>query len=55
MKCASLKHKHIFSAINECKHKNNIKRLWCKIVFQNAIEHIESNGGIVFIYTPLGI
>jgi hypothetical protein len=29
-------------------------RLWCKIVLQNAIEHIESNEGIVFIYIPLG-
>ncbi len=43
-----------FFTINECKHENNITRLWCKIVLQNAIEHIENNGGIVSIYTPLG-
>jgi hypothetical protein len=43
-----------FYYVNICKHehKNNMIRLWCKIVLKIDIEHIERNEGSYFYLKP---
>jgi len=42
--------------VNICKHEHekNMTMLWCRIVTKTNVEHTEGNGGLTFIYTPLG-
>jgi hypothetical protein len=51
--CLSLNPKFYYDKKRKCNHKKNKTRLWCKIVLQTTIEHIEHKRGPTFTYTHL--
>jgi len=40
--------------LNICKHEKNMTRLWCKIMPEISVEHIEGNEGSYFYLYPFG-